>query len=85
MRSDDPTTPNEISFPFLKLPAELRNSIYRYAVVRISPIDIDATGLQEPALLWVSKQIRQEAAPIFWSENKLRITTVDYNITAYMK
>lgn len=83
--SENPASAEEKPFALLDLPAELRNSIYRYALVHTSSIDVDATGLQEPALLSVSKQVRKETAPVFWAENSFRVITVDYNITTYMQ
>ena len=49
----------------LDLPPELRNSIYRYATVS----DQALLRPQQPALVRTSRQIRQEARPIFYGEN----------------
>lgn len=66
-------------FRFLDLPPELRNRIYSFATVREGPFYIGevADGYcsdrwespKQPALLMVSKQIREESLPIFYGEN----------------
>ena len=56
---------------FTDLPAELRNRIYHLVVVRSQPIRLPThtfSGL-EPAILCVSKQIRNEAIGMFWGCN----------------
>ena len=60
-----------------KFPAEIRNEIYRHAVVYDSPVDlfkIDelgrvTRGTIRPALAKTSKQIQEEVLPIFYAEN----------------
>lgn len=52
------------------LPGEIRNQIYRYALVENRPILIHKPYIQEStALLKTSAKIRREALPIFLSEN----------------
>ncbi|KXT01876.1 hypothetical protein AC578_2158 [Pseudocercospora eumusae] len=61
----------------LRLPAELRNNIYRYALISKSGIVIkDAAGEvhNPPALLRVCRQINKEAESIFWAENSFRLS-----------
>ncbi|KXS99159.1 hypothetical protein AC578_9821 [Pseudocercospora eumusae] len=59
--------------PFLNLPAELRNDIYRLTLTSEEPIHLmdgkllDGPG--EPALLAVCKQTRHEATRIWYEEN----------------
>ncbi|ROV92232.1 hypothetical protein VPNG_09655 [Cytospora leucostoma] len=58
----------EKPFPFLSLPVELRNKIYR---VYLDDDDDDLYGLYElrkprPALLHVNKQLRAETLPIYF-------------------
>lgn len=56
---------------FLSLPAELRNQIYREVLHFKDPIPmIGCTLYQHAALLRVSSQTREEAASIFWGENR---------------
>ena len=62
------------------LPAELRNIIYRYAVVEDEPDyatkrehgDIQHKFIQ-PALAMTCKQIREEVLPIFFAENGIKL------------
>ncbi|KAK3715088.1 hypothetical protein LTR37_007298 [Vermiconidia calcicola] len=59
------------------LPGELRNTIYRYAVIEDSPViaanlvDKQAKSWRshQPALSLTCKQIRDEVLPIYYSEN----------------
>lgn len=63
---------------FLEMPAELRNEIYRMALPtrtvrwfdRSSPLKNDHIDFDEPALLKVNRQIRDEAWSIYYMENK---------------
>lgn len=56
--------------PLLKLPPELRNRIYRYAIVQDEPIDVaETTKKKEPALLATCKEIREQALKMFYHEN----------------
>lgn len=69
----------------LRLPAELRNVIYRYVLVQVDPIDIANDGHQEPALLTTCKEIRQEAVTLFYCENEFEIEMIDWNIINFLK
>ena len=74
------------SMLFSKLPRELRDKIYRYAVVEDNDITIHVTRFKTKdgkrhrhlpighALLRVCKQTRQEVGDIYYLENKIRIT-----------
>lgn len=66
----------------LDLPAELRNSIYRYVVVRNQPIELQYKSDRHskscyftmiPALTLVSKQLRLETQRLFLEENEFRV------------
>ena len=76
-----PSPPRPPARSFLNLPGELRNKIYRYALV----VDRRPFALQMPeklhpesyadtALLRVNKQVFREASTIFYHENTFRIT-----------
>ncbi|KAK7702636.1 hypothetical protein SLS64_009599 [Diaporthe eres] len=56
---------------FLDLPAEIRNKIYRLAIVTTRPYGNDnlVSSLVPPALTLVNKQIFAEALPIYYAEN----------------
>lgn len=55
------------TFPFLKLAPELRNNIYHFALVRPADHDFIVGGtIEEPGLLRTCRQIRSEAADIFY-------------------
>ncbi|KAK7716443.1 hypothetical protein SLS64_003597 [Diaporthe eres] len=60
------------TFLLLKLPAELRNMVYREALA------VPNRGLVRtfapPALLRANKQLRDEAIPIFYGQNRFEIT-----------
>lgn len=74
---------------FFMLSAELRNSIYGMAVVSSYSLSTKArkkrgdgnvtmwtTRFQSPALLSTSRQIRQEALPVFWGLNTFKIRVI---------
>lgn len=53
--------------PLLKLPAELRNTIYHLVLDNVTTLEIGHGGCLDhrPALLCVNRQMRDEASPIF--------------------
>ena len=80
------TQPNNItnstpSSPLMKLPAELRNTIYEYALrTDDGTIEIsEQTGIPEPALLLTNKSIRAEALSIFYSQNIITLVIESYS------
>ena len=61
-----------------RLPAELRNQIYRYVLVSPDPITIPQNGrLPTPGLLLACRQIRRETAEIYWAENVFYAVVTD--------
>ena len=63
----------------MKLPAELRNQIYRYAIVQNESINVTRVDTpKEPALLATCKLIRKETLTMFYHENKFhyRVTSI---------
>ena len=76
-----PDENSETNFPFLSLPAEIRNMIYRYLVVSKAPgpIRLDQTQVFAPggieiAILMTNHQVHGEASKILYDENKCRYT-----------
>lgn len=70
---DDSLELSQDFFPFLKLPAEMRNRIYRYSLVFEKPFTVKfRSGPFDTGLLMVCKQIYAEAEPIFYKENAFR-------------
>ena len=64
----------------LGLPAELRNKIYRLALLSTEKIEVsDNNKPKEPSLLMVNKQIRKEAIGIYYSENHFRFVVKAFN------
>jgi len=62
--------------PLMKLPAELREHIYRYTIVSDSPIVTDphdTATIKQPNLLLTCRQIRSETLPIYYRENTFDI------------
>lgn len=56
----------------LKLPAELRNQIYHFALVEDEPVRVSDPRLhrrREPSLLSVCRQIRDESTEIYYGAN----------------
>ena len=69
----------------LKLPAELRNCIYRLALVQEGDIVYNKDGYARPAVLNTCKKIRSEALKIFYYENTFISTISNYDVTAVEK
>ncbi|KAK4548794.1 hypothetical protein LTR36_008567 [Oleoguttula mirabilis] len=61
----------------LSIPAELRNHIYRYALVEEGEIRVDAPHRTQPALLCTCRQIREEASGILFGENRFTTPVMD--------
>ncbi|KAM0715308.1 hypothetical protein Q7P37_008806 [Cladosporium fusiforme] len=72
--------------PLFKLPSELRNHVYNYAlaaedgVIRITRKE----GIPEPGLLTACKFIRKEAIGVFYDINRVSIVALDYHPAAYI-
>lgn len=60
-------------FPFMMLPREIRNNIYKYALHQRGVIK--KAPKVTPALLHTSKQVRKESQPIFISINRFQLRT----------
>ena len=69
----------------LELPPELRNRIYRFALVEKDSIELGNPGFTEPPLLMTSKQIRAEAIQIFHIENNFIMLLRDFDVTKTVK
>ncbi|KAI9707621.1 MAG: hypothetical protein M1836_000582 [Candelina mexicana] len=62
------------TFPFLRLPPELRNKVYRCLLVSTKTFTVGLRfGSFDTSLLSVNKQIHEEASGIFYEENIFRI------------
>lgn len=57
----------------LRLPPELRNDIYRFALLETDRIEVMQDRSMQPALLRTCCQLRKEASTIFNEENKFSI------------
>lgn len=55
------------NFPFLKLPPEIRNMVYK--LVTVAPAGTALNGLASPVLAQVNRLMRKECLPIFYGEN----------------
>lgn len=68
-----PSLPNSLP-PFLTLPGEIRNHIYRDVLVRSSPFAVKLQfAPRDTAILRVNKQVFREASAIFYHESTFRI------------
>lgn len=73
----------------LELPAELRNSIYRYVLLgywknwmedQTRPIvDIEDHDFEQPSLLRTCRQIRSEASPIYYLQTHFYLTIHNFD------
>ena len=75
------STKHEISF--FDLPAELRNQIYRDALIEEYHLVVDECVVEEPALLYSCKKIREEAIGIFYLENAWYLDIPSWQYTNY--
>ncbi|PVH85565.1 hypothetical protein DL98DRAFT_48637 [Cadophora sp. DSE1049] len=78
---------NKSPLPFLRLPREIRDQIYTLSLtagkpIRIEPRELQYLSLEDdrrkpatPSLLYLNKQISQEAAEILYSKNELSVTS----------
>jgi hypothetical protein len=74
-------TPTQQDSPLLNLPGELRNRIYRFAIINPLSIELDVGRWQnhQPALLRTCKQVRIEALRLFYIENKMTTNIHDWD------
>ena len=66
---------------FLDLPAELRNEIYIEALVWEDDIigTVPNSGIPEPPLLFVSRQVRSESLPVYYGSNVFVVCSYEVN------
>lgn len=72
----------------LQLPPELRNIIYREAVLQQTKINIHSTATappSEPGLLSTCRQIRSECTPIYLQENRFCFVMHNFDTSAMHK
>ncbi|KAK4500664.1 hypothetical protein PRZ48_008853 [Zasmidium cellare] len=69
----------------LGFPAEIRNRIYEHALIEDDAIDVNPTGLPQPALLCTSRQIRTEAIGIYYNSNKFRVLIQSWDGAKFTK
>ncbi|KAK3704634.1 hypothetical protein LTR37_013733 [Vermiconidia calcicola] len=69
--------------PILRLPGEVRNTIYRLCLTGSTPVDVERPMLVRTALLRVCKQIRAEGEGIFYGENSFRVKYIDRSESKY--
>lgn len=72
-----------VKSPLLKLPQELRDMIYRFALLSNDRVRISkSNGIPEPGLLFVNKAVRSETIPIFYQGNQFTCEVLNYDDTA---
>lgn len=80
---NDTTSSTVANSPLFKLCPELRNMIYRFALITIDPVRITKSdGIPEPGLLIVNKIIRNETFAIFYQENRFQCEVYNYDDAA---
>jgi hypothetical protein len=71
-----PVSPGVGKNLILDLPPEIRNSIYEYCVIMPDPVALVGRKTSHtPDLLRVNRRIREEAFPIFYSNNEFGLET----------
>ena len=71
--------------PLFKLPAELRNNVYRLALLSESHIDVTLQDSINPPLLRTSREIRKESITIYYGESLFGVPALDCNSDLCMK
>ncbi|KAK6428224.1 hypothetical protein LTR95_015631, partial [Oleoguttula sp. CCFEE 5521] len=71
-------------FPFLQLPAELRNRIYGFFILRLDH-PVKTRVRHQPALSLINRQIRQETLSMFYSINTIDVDPWDDNEEAAIR
>ena len=72
--------------PLLSLPGEIRNRIYRYALINDDDaVAVTSSGIPEEGLLLASTQIRQECVEIFYYENNFYVPIPYYDSSVLVK
>ncbi|KAK4548839.1 hypothetical protein LTR36_008612 [Oleoguttula mirabilis] len=74
-------TPIKVRTPpsLMSLPGELRNHIYRLALLSPSRVQIRHDTVGQPGLLQTCHQIRNEAKPIYYKENEFTVTVTNFD------
>lgn len=62
-----------IDSPLFRLPGELRNKIYEYALTNDQPVLVNSEGFEVPTLLSTCHAIRSEAMSLFYLHNTFDI------------
>lgn len=75
MLSTDHSPETKKVFEFLKLPAEIRNMIYRNVLVRKCSVRF----FFQPPITLANKQIRSESLPVFYGNNKF-VLSIDRDL-----
>ena len=88
MSTESDTTAQSVArSPLFKLPPELRNNIYEFAVDQSDKYGYctvtKQTGIPEPALLSTCKAIRKEAIGIFYATNKFKLDIHAFDTAVY--
>ena len=86
-RQSDQAAPKEEQqlFRFLDLPPEMRNMIYKFALVEDKGSLIDITpDLKPPGLLSVCRQMREECLQIWYRQNTFIIQMYDCDASLKM-
>lgn len=73
------------SSPLFRLPGELRNKIYHYALTIDKPVLVNSKGFHVPCLLLACHKIRSEAASIFYTRNRFDVLFEFYDSTWAVK
>ncbi|KAK0831457.1 hypothetical protein LTR73_002839 [Friedmanniomyces endolithicus] len=71
--------------PFLRIPGELRNEIYRYALLEDDTIKINKhTKPAQPGVLQTNRQLRKEAGDIYYHENTFLFGISHFEASIYV-
>lgn len=75
--------------PFFRLPAELRNIIYRLVLVQPNEHGFQIAGTEtlpdQPALLQTCRQIRNDAREMYFQQNEFIFNIVDFDAGPFIK
>ncbi|TKA70392.1 hypothetical protein B0A55_05615 [Friedmanniomyces simplex] len=79
------TAESEPESPFLRIPGELRNEIYRYALLEDDTIKINKHAKPaQPGMLQTNRQCRKEAGDIYYHENTFLFGISHFEASIYV-
>ena len=78
-------TNTQIQSRLMTIPGELRNRIYRYALLKDKKLKVTAAGYERSPLFLVCKAVREEVLEIYYYETTFQVVMPRYDTTVLLK